>query len=118
MDDLVPVPSLQALAAELLKQEGLESLTPEQAKAQFRGSTDVGNVSYVCPTQFMELDPCCGKVFRAHTQEALELAAQLQNVDPKARIMVVDYEPVTGSHVGPGALALFYVAREDACPLS
>lgn len=74
MDDLVPVPSLQALAAELLKQEGLESLTPEQAKEQFRGSTDVGNVSYVCPTQFMELDPCCGKVFRAHTQEALELA--------------------------------------------
>lgn len=74
MDDLVPVPSLQALAAELLKQEGLESLTPERAKAQFRGSTDVGNVSYVCPTQFMELDPCCGKVFRAHTQEALELA--------------------------------------------
>ena len=51
-------------------------------------------------------------------QEALELAAQLQNVDPKARIMVVDYEPVTGSHVGPGALALFYVAREDVCPLS
>ena len=44
-------------------------------------------------------------------REALELAAMLK--DPKARIIVVDYEPVTGSHVGPGALAMFYVARQD-----
>ena len=35
-----------------------------------------------------------------------------QEHDPKARIIVVDYEPVTGSHVGPGALAMFYVAKE------
>ena len=49
--------------------------------------------------------------------EALELAAMLHASDPKARIIVVDYEPVTGSHVGPGALAMFYVAREDARPL-
>ena len=49
--------------------------------------------------------------------EALELAATLHASDPKARIIVVDYEPVTGSHVGPGALAMFYVAREDARPL-
>ena len=47
-------------------------------------------------------------------KEALELAAMLKEHDPKARIIVVDYEPVTGCHVGPGALALFYVAREDA----
>lgn len=47
-------------------------------------------------------------------EEALELAALLRDADSKARIMVVDYEPVTGSHVGPGALALFFVAREDA----
>ena len=49
--------------------------------------------------------------------EALELAAALHASDPKARIIVVDYEPVTGSHVGPGALAMFYVAHEDARPL-
>ena len=42
-----------------------------------------------------------------------ELAAMLKEHDPKARIIVVDYEPVTGSHVGPGALAMFYVARQD-----
>ena len=44
--------------------------------------------------------------------EALALAAMLKEYDPKARIIVVDYEPVTGSHVGPGALAMFYVAKE------
>ena len=44
--------------------------------------------------------------------EALALAAMLKESDPKARIIIVDYEPVTGSHVGPGALALFYVAKE------
>ena len=49
--------------------------------------------------------------------EALELAAALHASDPKARIIVVDYEPVTGSHVGPGALAMFYVAHEDERPL-
>ena len=47
-------------------------------------------------------------------KEAMELAELLRAADPKARIIVVDYEPVTGSHVGPGALALFFVAREDA----
>ena len=46
-------------------------------------------------------------------REALELAAMLKEHDPKARIIVVDYEPVTGSHVGPGALARFYVADQD-----
>ena len=45
-------------------------------------------------------------------REALELAAMLKESDPKARIILVDYEPVTGSHVGPGALAMFYVAKE------
>ena len=44
--------------------------------------------------------------------EALALATMLRESDPKARIIVVDYEPVTGSHVGPGALAMFYVAKE------
>ena len=44
--------------------------------------------------------------------EALALAAMLKESDPKARIILVDYEPVTGSHVGPGALAMFYVAKE------
>ena len=27
--------------------------------------------------------------------------------------MIVDYEPVTGSHVGPGALALFFLGKSE-----
>ena len=30
---------------------------------------------------------------------------------PDLPILTVPYEPVTGSHVGPGALALFYISR-------
>ena len=35
-----------------------------------------------------------------------------QNRSPK-QILQVEYEPVTGSHVGPGALALFFLGNED-----
>ena len=36
------------------------------------------------------------------------LCSLLRKNNPPKDIMVVDYEPVTGSHVGPGALALFF----------
>jgi len=32
---------------------------------------------------------------------------------PPKEIITVCYEPVTGSHVGPGALALFFMGNED-----
>ena len=32
---------------------------------------------------------------------------------PSLPILTVPYEPVTGSHVGPGALALFYISRTE-----
>ena len=32
---------------------------------------------------------------------------------PPKKILTVDYEPVTGSHVGPGALALFFLSDEN-----
>ena len=32
---------------------------------------------------------------------------------PPKSILMVDYEPVTGSHVGPGALALFFLSDEN-----
>lgn len=37
------------------------------------------------------------------------LCSLLRRNNPPKDIMVVDYEPVTGSHVGPGALALFFL---------
>ena len=32
---------------------------------------------------------------------------------PPKQILLVDYEPVTGSHVGPGTLALFFLGGDD-----
>lgn len=74
MQDLLPVPTLQELAAAWMASEGMESLSRQQCRDRSRGSTDVGNVSYVCPTQYLEIDPACGKPFLGHTQAALELA--------------------------------------------
>ena len=44
--------------------------------------------------------------------DAARLAALLRRNNPPAEILTVGYEPVTGSHVGPGTLALFFEARE------
>lgn len=41
-------------------------------------------------------------------KDAEKLAELLKKLRPPKEILIVDYEPVTGSHVGPGALALFF----------
>lgn len=46
-------------------------------------------------------------------EDAKALAALLQKNHPPREIMTVDYEPVTGSHVGPGALALFFLGQSS-----
>ncbi len=46
-------------------------------------------------------------------QDAAYLAQLLQKNHPPKEILTVMYEPVTGSHVGPGALALFFLGDED-----
>ena len=40
--------------------------------------------------------------------DANYLISLLKKISDKMEIMLVCYEPVTGSHVGPGALALFF----------
>ena len=47
-------------------------------------------------------------------EDAEMLARLLQRNHPPREIMTVVYEPVTGSHVGPGALALFFLGDETA----
>lgn len=42
-------------------------------------------------------------------EEAARLASLLKKNRPPKEIMTVCYEPVTGAHVGPGALALFFL---------
>lgn len=40
------------------------------------------------------------------------LASLLRRTKPPKDILIVDYEPMTGAHVGPGALALFFVGGD------
>ena len=53
-------------------------------------------------------------IAQAGCREDAEYMAQLlrRNHPPK-EILTVEYEPVTGSHVGPGALALFFEGEEN-----
>ncbi len=46
-------------------------------------------------------------------QDADYLIELLNKNKPPKQIINVEYEPVTGSHVGPGALALFFPSHED-----
>ena len=41
-------------------------------------------------------------------EDAGRLADMIRSMDPAAEIITVCYEPVTGAHVGPGTLALFF----------
>ncbi len=45
--------------------------------------------------------------------DAQILASMLRRSKPPKDILIVDYEPVTGSHVGPGALALFFISSDN-----
>lgn len=46
-------------------------------------------------------------------EDAEYLISLLNKNNPPKEILNVEYEPVTGAHVGPGALALFFVAGDD-----
>ena len=46
-------------------------------------------------------------------EDAETLCALLRRNKPPKDILVVDYEPVTGAHVGPGALALFFFGSRE-----
>ncbi len=46
-------------------------------------------------------------------EDAEHLAELLKKNKPPREILMVEYEPVTGCHVGPGALALFFVSGSD-----
>lgn len=46
-------------------------------------------------------------------EDAEYLASLLRRNRPPREILTVEYEPVTGSHVGPGALALFFEGSDE-----
>lgn len=56
---------------------------------------------------------CIGIAHADCPDEAQELINLLNRNNPPHEIMTVCYEPVTGSHVGPGTLALFFLGSEE-----
>ena len=46
-------------------------------------------------------------------EDAAYLAQLLRRNRPPKEILTVEYEPVTGCHVGPGALALFFLSHDQ-----
>ena len=46
-------------------------------------------------------------------EDAAYLESLIRQNRPPKQILQVEYEPVTGSHVGPGALALFFLGGDD-----
>ena len=46
-------------------------------------------------------------------EDAAYLEELLRRKRPPREILTVEYEPVTGSHVGPGALALFFASHDQ-----
>ena len=66
-------------------------------------------------------DPESQTVGIAHAgckKDAEYLISLLNRNHPPKEILLVDYEPVTGSHVGPGALALFFESRKGVRDIS
>lgn len=67
------------------------------------------------------LDPENQTIGIAHAgclKDAEYLISLLNRNHPPKEILLVDYEPVTGSHVGPGALALFFESRKGVRDIS
>lgn len=61
-----------------------------------------------------EKDACGVGIAQAGcTADAQALIARIRAKFSSLPILTVPYEPVTGSHVGPGALALFYISRTE-----
>lgn len=69
-DDLLNVPSLIELGKKHLMDVGINKfISPRDAAAP--GSTDIGNVSYVAPTLYVEVDLEADQAFFVHEEEAL-----------------------------------------------
>ncbi len=55
------------------------------------------------------------RVFISHgdcLKDAEELAARVREITPNYSVIICQHEPVSGAHVGPGMLALFFRGRE------
>ena len=63
----------------------------------------------------MEDDPdqCVSIAHGGCEEEAVAVADMIREAKPGTEIAMEIYEPVTGSYVGPGTVALFFVGRKE-----
>lgn len=67
--------------------------------------------------KYMELvrepeQQCVGIAYTDIPEQAQALADMIMKAKPPKELMLVRYEPVTGSHVGPGTVALFFEGKD------
>lgn len=55
---------------------------------------------------------CVGIAYTDKREQAEALADMINKAKPPKELMLVCYEPVTGSHVGPGTVALFFEGKD------
>jgi len=70
-DDLINIPTLMELTKKNLMEVGITNFTSQQ-DAPTPGSTDIGNVSYLCPTFYVEVDLEADEPLFVHEEEALD----------------------------------------------
>ncbi|MEG0292136.1 MAG: M20 family metallopeptidase [Anaerovoracaceae bacterium] len=72
-DNLVNVPLLVEFMADKFEAAGIKNLVPNE-EYPGAGSTDIGNVSYLCPTLYVEVDLEGDEPFSIHDVRAYEMA--------------------------------------------
>jgi amidohydrolase len=70
-DNIINIPQLQEIFRENLKEQGI--FIPEGEMLDLPGSSDVGNVSQVCPTMYLEVDLEGNEPLFVHEESALKL---------------------------------------------
>lgn len=71
-DDLCCVPALTAVCRQAFEETGITNFIPPQ-EYNTPGSSDIGNVSHVCPTQYVELTLDHDQPVLVHDESALQL---------------------------------------------
>lgn len=85
-DDLINVPSLMTLTKKNLMDVGITNFTP-QNDAPTPGSTDIGNVSYLCPTFYIEVDLEADEPLFVHEEEALNYVNSQYAYDKMSQVI-------------------------------
>ncbi len=89
MDNLVNLPVLQTLAEEELLKEGMRNMVRPEEALELAGSTDIGNVSHVCPTMYIEVALDSESPVMVHEESALSLVDGPYAMDALKKIINV-----------------------------